>query len=111
MDKPVYLGPSILEISKMVMHRSWHDCVKPKVGGKAKLSYMDTKSFKVYIETQPIYVDIANDVETISDSSNYELERQLPRGKNKKSSWIIINELDGKIMTDFAALIPKIRAI
>ena len=111
MDKPVYLGPSILEISKMVMHRSWYDCVKPKVGGKAKLSYMDTKSFKVYIETQPIYVDIANDVETISDSSNYELERQLPRGKNKKSSWIITNELDGKIMTDFAALIPKIRAI
>ena len=64
MDKPVCLGPSMLEISKMVMHRSWYDCVKPKVGGKAKLSYMDTNSFKVYIETQPIYVDIANDVET-----------------------------------------------
>ena len=50
---------------------------------------MDTGSFKVYIETQHIYVDIAKDTETISDTSNYELERPLPRGKNTKSSWII----------------------
>ena len=44
MDKPVYLGRSILEISKLVMHEFWYDSVKSKYGEKAKLCYMDTDS-------------------------------------------------------------------
>ena len=49
---------------------------------------MDTDSFTVYIKTDDIYKDIAEDVETISDTSNYKLDRPLPKGKNKKSNWI-----------------------
>ena len=45
---------------------------------------MDTESFIVYIKTDGIYKDIAEDVETRFDSSNYELERPLPKGENKK---------------------------
>ena len=40
---------------------------------------MDTDSFIMYIKTEDIYVDIAKDVETKFDTSNYELERPLPR--------------------------------
>ena len=48
--KPVYLGLSILELSKIVMHEFWCDYVKPKYDEKAKLCYMDTESFVVYIK-------------------------------------------------------------
>ena len=50
---------------------------------------MDTGSFIVYIKTKDIYVDIAKDVETRFGTSDYELDRPLPKGKNKKSNWII----------------------
>ena len=44
---------------------------------------MDTKSFIVHIKTDNIYKDIAEDVETRFDTSNFELDRPLPKGKNK----------------------------
>ena len=49
---------------------------------------MDTYNFIVQIETKDIYADISKDVEAIFDTSNYELDRPLPKGKNKKSNWI-----------------------
>ena len=50
MNKPVYLGLSILELSITLMYEFWYDCVKPKYGKKAKLCYMDTDSFIGYIK-------------------------------------------------------------
>ena len=46
---------------------------------------MDTDNFIVYIKTDDIYKDIAEDVKTRFDTSNYELNRPFPKGKNKKS--------------------------
>ena len=46
-NKPVYLGFSILELSKMLMYEVWYDYVKSKYEGKAKLCHMDTDSFIV----------------------------------------------------------------
>ena len=66
------------------MYEFWYDFVKPKYGEKAKLSYMDTDSFIVYIKIDDIYKDLAEDVETRSDTSNYELDRPIPKGKNNK---------------------------
>ena len=71
MNKPVYLGLSILEISKIVMYEFWYYYVKLKYGEKAKLCYIDTDSFIVYIKTKDIQVDIAKDIETRSDTLNY----------------------------------------
>ena len=68
MNKPVYLGLSILELSKRLIYEFWYDYVKnPKYGKKAKLCYMDTDSFILYIKTDDIYKDIAEHVETRSD--------------------------------------------
>ena len=74
MNKPVYLGFSILKLSKILMYGFWYDYVKPEYGKKAKLCYMDTDSFIVYIKRDNICKDIKEDVETRFDTSNYELE-------------------------------------
>ena len=75
MNKLVYLGISILELSKILMGEFSHDYVKPKYGEKVKLCYMNTDSFIIYIKTGNIYKDIAEDFETKFDASNYELDR------------------------------------
>ena len=84
MNKPIYLGLSILEISKTLMYEFWYDYMKPKYNNDAKLCYMDTDSFIMNIKTNDFYKDIANDVENRFDTSNYEANRPLPTGKNKK---------------------------
>ena len=75
MNKPVYLGLSILELSKILMYEFWYDYVKPKFGEKAKLCYMDTDSFIVHIKIDDIFRDITEDVRTRFDTSDFELGR------------------------------------
>ena len=104
MNKPVNLGPSVLGFSKILMCEFWYDYVKPKYNEKVKLCYMDTDRFIVQIKTEDIYKDIAEDVETRFDTSNCELEfnsidRQLPKGQNKKVIGLMKHELGGKVMT------------
>ena len=84
MNKPIYLGLSILEISKLSMYEFWYDYMKPKYNDSVKLCYMDTDSFIMNIKTEDFYYDIANDVEERFDTSNYEVDRTLPTGKSKK---------------------------
>ena len=107
MNKPIYLGLSILEISKILMYQFWYYYMKPKYGNNIKLCYTDTDSFIMNIKTEDFYEDIANDVEKRFDTSNYEVDRPLPTGKNKKVIGLIKDELGGKIITEFVALRPK----
>ena len=89
------------------MHEFWYEYVKLNNGENAKFCYMDTGSFIVYIKTDDIYKDIAEDVETRFDTSNYELDRPLPKGKNKKLIRLIKDELGRKILTKFVGLRAK----
>ena len=107
MNKPIYLRLSILEISKLLMYEFWYDYMKPKYGDNIKLCYMDTDSFIINIKTEDFYKDIANDVEKRFDTANYEVNRPLPTGKNKKVIGLMKDELGGKIITEFVALRPK----
>ena len=70
------------------MYVFWYNYEKAKYGEKAKLCYMDTDSFIVYTKTDTIYKGLADVVETRFDTLNYELNRPLPKGKNKKIHWI-----------------------
>ena len=106
-NKPVYLGLSVLELSKILMYEFWYGYVKPKYGKKVKLCYMDTGIFIVYIKTDDIYKDIAEDVETRFDASNYDLDRPFPKGKNKKVIELMKDEFGRKIMTKFVGLRVK----
>ena len=107
MNKPVYLGLSILDLSKTVMYEFWYDYVKPKYGENAKLCYMEIDSFIAHVKTDDIYKDIAEDVETKLDSSNFEIERPLPKGKNEKVNGLIKDELGGQIMKKIVGLRAK----
>ena len=62
MNKLVYLGFSILEISKTLMYELWYDYMEPKYGDNVKLCYMATDSFIMHIKTEDFYKDIADDV-------------------------------------------------
>ena len=84
MNKPIYLGLSILEISKTLMYEFWYDYMKPKYNNDVKLCYIDTDNFIMNIKTDDFYKDITSDVENRFDTSNYEVKRPLPTGKNKK---------------------------
>ena len=107
MNKPIYLGLSILDISKILMYEFWYDYMKPKYTNNVKLCYMDTDSFVMNIKTNNFYKDIANDVEKRFDTSNYEVNRPLLIGKNKKIIRLMKDELGGKIITEFVTLRPK----
>ena len=63
MNKPIYLGQAILDISKTLMYEFWYDYIKPKYGDKAGPCYTDTDSFIMHIKTEDIFKDIAGDVE------------------------------------------------
>ena len=103
-SKSVYLGLSILAISKTLMHEFWYDYIKPKYQNNAKLCYIDTDSFIVYIKTENVYEDVAGDVEKRFDISNYEVNRPLPTRNNKEVIGLMIDELGGMNMIEFVAL-------
>ena len=58
-------------------------------------------------QNRRFYKDIANDVEQRFDTSNYEVDRPLPTGKNQKVIGLMKDKLGGKIITEFATLGPK----
>ena len=106
MNKPIYLGLSILEISKTLMSEFWYDYMKPKYNDDVKLCYMDTDSFAMHSKTNDFYKDISDDVDNRFDTSNYEV-KTLPIGKNKKIIGLMKDKLGGEIITEFIALRPK----
>ena len=77
MTKPIYLDMSILDISKILMYEVWFDYIKPKYGDRAKLCYMDTDSFVIYLETEDFYKDITNDVDRWFDTSNFDENNKM----------------------------------
>ena len=107
MNKPIYLGFSILDISKILMYEFWYDYMKSKYGNNVKLCYMDTDSFIMNIKKEGFYKDIANDIEKRFDTSNYEVNRPLPTENNKKVIGLMKDELAEKIITEFVTLTPK----
>ena len=63
MTKPLYLGMSKLDISKILMYEFCYDYIKPKYKDKSKLFYTDTDSFIIHIFTEDFFENISNDVE------------------------------------------------
>ena len=100
MNKPVYLGQAILDISKTLMYEFWYDYIKPKYHVKARLCSMDTDSFIIHIKTEDFYEDVSNDVDKWFDTSGYDKndKKPLPIGINKKVIGMFKDELNGKIM-------------
>ena len=94
MNKPVYFGQAILDLSKTIMYEFHYDYMKQKYDDdKLKLCYMDTDSLIYSIKTEDFYKDIADDVEARFDTSDYIPDKPLPVGKNKKVIGLMKDEL------------------
>ena len=72
MNKPIYLGQEILDISETLVYEFWYDYIKSKYGDNDRLCYMDTDSFIMHIKTEDFFKDIAPDVDRWFDTSNYD---------------------------------------
>ena len=111
MNKPVYMGQAILDLSKIVMYEFHYDYMKCKyTDNKLTLCYMDTDSLIYDIQMDDFYKDIANDVESRSDTRGYVPNRPLPMGKNKNVIGLMKDELGGGMMSEFITLRHKMCA-
>ena len=122
MNKPIYLGQVILDLSKIVTYEFHYDYMKQKYPEGLTLCYMDMDSLVYNIETNDFYKDIAEDVQDRFDMSGYNPDgycvsrttegshRPLPVGLNKKVIGLMKDELGGEIMTEFVTLRPKMYA-
>ena len=85
MNKPVYLGQAILDLSKTIMYEFHYDYMKRKYRDEdLTLCYIDTDSLIYSIRTEDFYKDIADDLKARFDTTGYIPDRPLPVGSNKK---------------------------
>ena len=110
MNKPVYLGMSILDLSKTVMFDFHYKYIKPKYGKQAKLLFTDTDSFLYEIQTEDFYKDISGDVKDRFDTSEYPEGHPsgIPTGVNKKVLGMFKDEAKGKNIKEFVGLRAKL---
>ena len=110
MNKPVYLGMSILDLSKNIMFDFHYKYIKPKYGNKAKLLFTDTDSFLYEIQTEDFYKDISGDVKDRFDTSDYPEGHPsgIPTGINKKVLGMFKDEAAGKVIKEFVGLRAKL---
>ena len=106
LNKPVYLGQAILDLSKTLMDYVYYEYLKSMYTDNLKLCYMDTDSFILHLQTKDFYKNIANDVNRWFNTSVYkEDNRPLTTGINKKVRSKFKDELNDDIMIKFCA--PK----
>ena len=109
MNKPVYLGQTILDLLKLVMYEFHYDYMRRKYDShNLKLCYMDTDSLVYQIHTDDFYADIASEVPDRFDTSDHRSDRPLPTGLNKKVIDLMKDEMGGDIIEEFVSLRPKL---
>ena len=110
MNKPVYLGMCILDLSKTLMFDFHYNYIIPKYGNKAKLLFTDTDSFIYEIQTKDFYKDISGDVKDRFDTSDYPDNHPsgIPTGINKKVLGMFKDEVVGKNIKEFIGLRSKL---
>ena len=106
LNKPIYVGMSILDLSKQHMYSFYYDIMKPKYKNNIRMLYTDTDSFVFHIKTEDVYDDF-NDIKDYMDFSGYDPKHKCYDKTNKKVLGKFKDEADGKIITNFIALKPK----
>jgi len=111
-NKPVYLGMSILDISKTLMNDFHYNYIKKKYGSKAKLLMTDTDSFVYEIKTEDFFKDISGDVREKFDTSNFPQNHPsgILTGFDKKVPGVFKDECGRESITEFTGLRAKLYA-
>ena len=109
-NKPVYLGMTILDLSKILMYDFHYNYIKPKYGERVKSLYTDTNSLMYEIETEDFYQDISQDVKSLFDTSNYPKDHTsgIETGVNMKVIGMFKDEVGGKQIVEFVGLRAKL---
>ena len=109
LDKPIYTGFAVLELSKLHMYKFHYDVVKEMYEHKAKLLFTDTDSLCYSVETDNIYNDFVK-IKDHLDMSSYKKDHRLYSTENKKRLGKFKDELCGQIMREFTGLRSKLYA-
>ena len=110
LNKPVYIGLAVLDLSKLMMVDYWYNQMKPRYGDKARMLYTDTDSFVMELETDDLYADMVRDGH-LYDTSNYKsgplaaLSRQHP--EKARAVGLMKDEMGGNVLHSFVGLKPK----
>ena len=109
LNKPIYLGRTILELSKTLMYKFHYEYIKPKYDENARLLFTDTDSLCYEIKTEDFYKDISSDVSEMFDTSGYDKihPSEIPVGLNKKVIGLMKDEANGNVITEFVGLRSK----
>ena len=106
LNKPIYVGLSVLELSKILMYEFHYDYIAPKYGENARLLFTDTDSLCYDIRTDDVYKDWATDID-LFDTSDYSQDHFLFSDKNKKVLGKMKDETAGVPISEFVGLRPK----
>ena len=109
--KPIYVGGTVLDTSKIPMYNFHYNYIKNKYGNFAKLLDMDTDGVKYHITTEDVYKDMNENIE-IFDTSNYPKNHLsgIKSGVNKKVPGKFKDELGGEIIKEYAGVRAKLHA-
>ena len=110
LNKPIYVGFSVLDLSKIVMYQFHYEVIKARYGNKAKLCFTDTDSLCYEIETDDLYEDM-NDQKDLYDFSEYPTDHPLYDLKNKKVLGKMKDETNGIPPRACAGLRPKMYSL
>ena len=110
MNKPVYTGMCILDLSKILMYKFYYRHLKYKYGARCELLYTDTDSLLLEIKTEDIYEDMGRHLE-LYDTSDYPKDHPLHSQENKKVIGKMKDECNGKPISEVVCLRSKIYSI
>jgi hypothetical protein len=110
LNRPVYVGQAVLDLSKHLMYDFWYNKIKAQYGEKAQLCYTDTDSLLFEVETPDAYADMKED-SCLYDFSDYPKEHTCYSDTNKKVPGIFKDECNGRPVAEFVGLRPKMYSI
>ena len=109
LNKPIYVGFAVLELSKLHMYKFYYDKLKPKFKSGINILYCDTDAFVLHIKTGNLVKDI-QDMKSEFDFSDYPKQHILQDNSNKKVVGKFKDELNGSVMSKFISLRSKMYA-
>lgn len=112
LNKPIYLGMTCLELSKLHMYQLYYDLFQKIYGENLKLLFMDTDSFCFQIKTKDIFEDFRK-YSDILDLSEYPEDHfsKLHTDKNKKVLGMLKDEMKGSIISQFVGIKSKMYSL
>ena len=105
-SKPIYVGMSVVDLSKWLMYDFYYNHLKKTYGNLVKMCYTDTDSVIIHVTTADISTDMLQDLDDY-DTSNYQADHPLFSTANKKDIGKFKDELGGKVMAEFVGIRPK----